>query len=86
MGVAEKKSMKIIIFSHINAPFTLLPGRNGARFLMRYNEPFPIFLSFLVRQKNALLHFPAISDKREREHTSVRMGKTIHLSSSRNRP
>ena len=46
MGVAEKKFIKIIIFSHINAPFTLLPSRNGARFLMRYNEPFPYFYHF----------------------------------------
>ena len=53
----------------------LLPSRNGARFLMRYNEPFPIFLSFLVCRKNVLLHFPAIRDKRKREHTSVRMAR-----------
>ena len=86
MGVSEKKFVRKIMFLHINAPFTILSGRNGARFLTLYNEPFPIFSSLLVCQKNALLHFPAIQDKREGEHTSVRIGKTIHLSSSRNRP
>ena len=49
MGVAEKKFVKIIIFSCINASFTILPGQKDARFLKRYNKPFSIFLSFLVR-------------------------------------
>ena len=45
---------------------------------------FPYFYHFWFAKKMPL-HFHVITDEREREHTSVRVGKSIHLSSSRNR-
>ena len=81
----RKKFANIIIFLSSNGHFTILPSQNDARFIARYNKPFLIFLSSLVREKNALLHFHAFRGKREREHMSISVGKQIHLSSFRNR-
>ena len=71
MRVAEKKIAKITIFLPNNGHFTPLPSRNTARFIIRYNKLFPIFLLSLVRGKNALLYFHEFRGKREREHASV---------------
>ena len=75
MRVVEKKFAKIIIFLFNNAHFTILPSRHAVRFIACYNNPFLIFLTTLVCEKNALLHFDAFRSKREREHTRIRVGK-----------
>ena len=86
MREVEKKIAKVIVILSNNGHFTPLPSRDTARFITRYKKPSRIFFPSLVREKNALLHFHAFRGKRERELTSISMGKQIHLSSPRDRP